>query len=308
MVRDAHGRKMSKSLGNVIDPMDVITGISLEDLHNTLMDSNLDPKEIEKAKAGQKLDYPKGIPECGTDALRFALCTMCFGRDINLDILRVQGYRFFCNKIWNATRFALSYLGEDFEIPTDKKLLGTERPMDLWMLSRLATATTESNTGFETYDFPKSTSAVYNVWLYELCDVYLEYLKPVFAGSNAEEIRAGKVTLFRALDTCLRLLSPYMPFITEELYQRLPKSKDESQNCPSICVAEYPKEEESSWKNADVENEVEFMQKVAKAIRSARSDYNLPNKTKTEGKKLNLEIYIYKALYKILILFVMSCP
>ncbi|KAL0280027.1 UNVERIFIED_CONTAM: hypothetical protein PYX00_001450 [Menopon gallinae] len=116
MVRDAHGRKMSKSLGNVIDPMDVITGISLEQLHKQLYDGNLDAKEIEKAKEGQKRDFPKGIPECGTDALRFALCAyMSQGRDINLDILRVEGYRFFCNKIWNATKFALSYLGEDYK-------------------------------------------------------------------------------------------------------------------------------------------------------------------------------------------------
>lgn len=110
MVRDAHGRKMSKSLGNVIDPMDVITGISLEGLHLQLADSNLDPKEIDKAKQGQKQDYPNGIPECGTDAMRFALCSyLTQARDINLDILRVQGYRFFCNKLWNATKFALLY-------------------------------------------------------------------------------------------------------------------------------------------------------------------------------------------------------
>jgi len=140
MVRDAHGRKMSKSLGNVIDPMDVIKGISLEvcmrnfcilhmlhyifyillffhfqDLHKQLLDSNLDPKELERAREGQKRDYPQGIPECGTDALRFALCAYTTqGRDINLDILRVQGYRFFCNKIWNATKFALIYLGSEF--------------------------------------------------------------------------------------------------------------------------------------------------------------------------------------------------
>jgi valyl-tRNA synthetase len=140
MVRDAHGRKMSKSLGNVIDPMDVIKGISLEvymknfsilytlhyifyivlffhfqDLHKQLLDSNLDPKELERAREGQKRDYPQGIPECGTDALRFALCAYTTqGRDINLDILRVQGYRFFCNKIWNATKFALTYLGSEF--------------------------------------------------------------------------------------------------------------------------------------------------------------------------------------------------
>lgn len=119
MVRDAHGRKMSKSLGNVIDPMDVINGISLEGLNQQLYDSNLDPKEIDKAKAGQKQDFPNGIPECGTDAMRFALCSyLTQARDINLDILRVQGYRFFCNKLWNATKFALLYFesGQKYSI------------------------------------------------------------------------------------------------------------------------------------------------------------------------------------------------
>lgn len=115
MVRDAHGRKMSKSLGNVIDPLDVVQGVTLQELHRQLEEGNLDPKEVEKAKQGQKRDYPNGIPECGTDALRFALCAcMTHGRDINLDVLRVQGYRFFCNKVWNAVKFALHYwtLGE----------------------------------------------------------------------------------------------------------------------------------------------------------------------------------------------------
>lgn len=111
MVRDAHGRKMSKSLGNVIDPLDVIYGISLEELLIQLENSNLDPNEVARAKEGQRQDYPQGIPECGTDALRFALCQYTAqGRDINLDVKRVQGYRFFCNKLWNATRFALTYL------------------------------------------------------------------------------------------------------------------------------------------------------------------------------------------------------
>merc|ERR1719466_3097 len=116
MVRDAHGRKMSKSLGNTINPMDVILGVSLEDLHKTLEGGNLDPKEVAKAKAGQSQDYPTGIPECGTDALRFGLCAYTAqGRDINLDVLRVQGYRFFCNKLWNATKFAMLYLGPAFQ-------------------------------------------------------------------------------------------------------------------------------------------------------------------------------------------------
>lgn len=110
IVRDAHGRKMSKSIGNVIDPMDVICGISLEELQNALLSSNLDEKELAKAMEGQKRDFPGGIPECGADAMRFALCSYNLqSRDINLDILRVQGYRFFCNKLWNAIKFALMY-------------------------------------------------------------------------------------------------------------------------------------------------------------------------------------------------------
>lgn len=124
IIRDAHGRKMSKSLGNVIDPMDVICGITLDELNKTLLDSNLDPKEIEKAIAGQKQDYPNGIPECGTDAMRFALCSYnLHSRDINLDILRVQGYRFFCNKLWNATKFALLYFDGDKQYSSSAELV-----------------------------------------------------------------------------------------------------------------------------------------------------------------------------------------
>ena len=115
MIRDAHGRKMSKSLGNVIDPLDVIQGVDLESLHQKLYEGNLDEREITKAKAGQKKDFPKGIPQCGTDALRFALCAYSGGgRDINLEILRVEGYRKFCNKIFNATKFAMLKLDETF--------------------------------------------------------------------------------------------------------------------------------------------------------------------------------------------------
>lgn len=133
IIRDAHGRKMSKSLGNVIDPMDVITGITLEDLHKQLYDSNLDPKEIEKAIAGQKSDYPNGIPECGTDALRFALCSYNLqSRDINLDISRVQGYRFFGNKLWNAVRFALMYFDGATRYSSSAKLVSTEGRLPMY--------------------------------------------------------------------------------------------------------------------------------------------------------------------------------
>lgn len=117
LIRDSHGRKMSKSLGNIIDPIDVIEGATLDKLQSQLAAYNLDAKELVKAMDGQKEDYPQGIPECGTDALRFALCAYTAqGRDINLDVLRIQGYRHFCNKLWNATRFAMrNGLGNDFK-------------------------------------------------------------------------------------------------------------------------------------------------------------------------------------------------
>ncbi|XP_063993364.1 valine--tRNA ligase isoform X2 [Diachasmimorpha longicaudata] len=280
MVRDSHGRKMSKSLGNVIDPMDVIRGITLEDLNAQLLTSNLDPKELKNALEGQKKDYPQGIPECGTDALRFALCAYTSqGRDINLDILRVQGYRFFCNKIWNATKFALMYLG-DLKYSFSNKLTGHESKVDLWMLSRLNHAVKTCDEGLAQYDFNASTTACYNLWLYDLCDVYLEYLKPVFQSGTPEQVFTARKILFKILDMGLRLLSPFMPYITEELYQRLPRTE---LTYPSICVSPYPDVSECPWRNEDIEKDVDFIYKVIKSIRSARSTYNLPNKTKTDA-------------------------
>lgn len=237
MVRDAHGRKMSKSLGNVIDPMDVIKGISLEGLHAQLINSNLDPREIEKAKAGQKQDFPNGIPECGSDALRFALCAyITQARDINLDINRVQGYRFFCNKLWNAAKFALMYFSDNEKFSSNYQLDGSENNMDAWILSRLSATIEACNNGFEQYDFAAATSACYSFWLYDLCDVYLECLKPIFLTGTDDQKSAARKALFACLDLGLKLLSPFMPFITEELYQRLPRAE----TTPSICVTEYP--------------------------------------------------------------------
>uniref|UniRef100_A0A4W6C5E4 Valine--tRNA ligase n=1 Tax=Lates calcarifer TaxID=8187 RepID=A0A4W6C5E4_LATCA len=283
VVRDAHGRKMSKSLGNVIDPLDVITGISLEGLHAQLMDSNLDPLEVEKAKQGQKSDYPNGIPECGTDALRFALCAYTSqGRDINLDVNRILGYRHFCNKLWNAVKFAMKTLGDNF-VPSEK-LCGEESVSDRWILSRLSAAVGLCDAGFKAYDFPAITTAIYNFWLYELCDVYLESVKPVFG--KAEEDSASqrqamvcRQTLYTCLEVGLRLLSPLMPFVTEELYQRLPRRRPQS-DPPSISVTSYPDTKEFCWHSEEVDRDMEFVMTVVKTIRSLRADYNL---TKTRA-------------------------
>ncbi|XP_074654365.1 valine--tRNA ligase-like [Tubulanus polymorphus] len=281
MVRDAHGRKMSKSLGNVIDPVDVINGITLENLQKLLDGGNLDKKEVEKAKAGQRADYPNGIPECGTDALRFALCAYTSqGRDINLDVLRVLGYRKFCNKLWNATKFALMNLGEDYKPLPQHMVSGEEQPMDRWVLSRLAHAVELCNDGFVKYDFPQATTACFNFWLYELCDYYLEYMKPIINGTDDDSKCVCRAVLYTCLDVGLRLIHPFMPYLSEELYQRLPR-RTENQP-PSICVTPYPEIKEVDQRNVMLESEVEFMQNVIKTIRSMRADYMLTNIDKAD--------------------------
>ncbi|XP_073703897.1 valine--tRNA ligase [Garra rufa] len=283
VVRDAHGRKMSKSLGNVIDPLDVITGITLEGLHAQLVDSNLDPLEVEKAKQGQKSDYPSGIPECGTDALRFALCAYTSqGRDINLDVNRILGYRHFCNKLWNAVKFAMKTLGEGF-VPWEKaQLCGSESVSDRWILSRLSAAVALCDAGFQAYDFPAITTSIYNFWLYELCDVYLESVKPVMSRTDSEGQKQADIcrqTLYTCLDVGLRLLSPLMPFVTEELFQRLPRRPAQN-SPPSISVTPYPETSEFCWHSEDMDRQMEFVMSVVKTIRSLRADYNL---TKTRA-------------------------
>eukprot|EP00798_Chlamydomonas_sp_ICE-L_P023645 gene23645-9174_t len=272
MVRDAHGRKMSKSLGNVIDPLHVIEGITLDGLHNTLLGGNIEAKEIgkanldglhntllggnieakeiEKAKSGQKVDFPDGIEECGTDALRFAL-----GRDINLDIKRVVAYRHWCNKLWNAIKFAMMNLPDGFVPPAADKLDVSKMPLaSQWILSRTNNAVGAMDKYLEEYDFSNATQKLYSFWQYDLCDVFIELMKPVMglADGEAENDAAKQSTreaLWICLETGLRLLHPFMPFVTEELWQ--------------------------GWSNAQVESDWEYANTIVTATRSVRASYGL---------------------------------
>ena len=293
IIRDAHGRKMSKSLGNIIDPLDVIYGIDLAALNKQLESSNLDPKEVEKAKNGQKEDFPNGIPECGTDALRFAMCAYTAqGRDINLDVLRIQGYRHFCNKLWNATRFAMiNGLGSDFK-PKESLSYLTEnrsqlRGMDKWILSRLSETVSLCNSSMKSFELTSATTALFNFWLYDLCDYYIEYLKPGFytkdqTEEQRQQFQNSRELLYTCLDVGLRLIHPFMPFISEELYQRLPRRQPDS-DAPSICITPYPLSDEfSSFRDVDLEASVKLTQEAINKIRSLRSDYQLTPKTKTD--------------------------
>ncbi|KAL4154649.1 hypothetical protein PRNP1_006766 [Phytophthora ramorum] len=277
MVRDKYGRKMSKSLGNVVDPLEIIAGCTLDDLFKKLENGNLPAKEVEKAKKGQKLDFPQGIPECGADALRFGLLAYTQqGRDINLDIGRLVGYRNFCNKLWNAVRFAMSNLEGGFSAAENvadtvlaNAVVGSR---DRYILSRLNCAIKVCNDSFAAYEFGEMTNALYNFWLYDLCDVYLELLKPVISGDDAEAKLTAQQTLYVCLEFGLRLLHPSMPFVTEELWQRLPGKRSTA----SITIAPYPLPMES-WTNPEVESNMELVKEVIHAARSVRAEYGLAN-------------------------------
>lgn len=274
MVRDAHGRKMSKSLGNVVDPLDVITGISLEGLHAKLLEGNLGSAEVQRAAAGQKKDYPKGIPQCGTDALRFALCSYTSaGRDINLNIMRVEGYRKFCNKLWNATKFALAKLERGFQPPAENRPTGQESLVEKWILHRLDAAVQEVNHGLETRNFMNATAAAYNFWLYELCDVYIEAIKPVMdADGDPRAKSSAQATLYTCLEEGFKLLHPFMPYVTEELWQRLPRRPSEKHE--TICLASYP-EHMPSRKSQDAEADFDQIFAAVRSVRSIAADYGI---------------------------------
>ena len=289
MVRDKDGRKMSKSLGNVIDPLEVIHGCTLESLLSKLDGGNLDPKEVAKAKKDQTSDFPDGIPECGSDALRFGLLAYTVqGKDVNLDIKRVVGYRQFCNKLWNATRFALQFVS-DFN-PTGSLLddimqSGKTAIRDKFIISKLMNICETVNNLLENYKFGDAQSVMYSFWMDDICATYLELIKPIVydTSENNKDARwAAQATLWVILESGLRLLHPMMPYVTEELWQRLPgRGTLGDSEKPSIMLMPYP-ECIPSYKDPASEVSMEIINKIINACRSLRSSYNIVNKTLTK--------------------------
>ena len=237
MVKDENGAKMSKSKGNVIDPLEVMDGCELQVLLDKLHNSTLPAKEIEKAVLAKTDAFPAGVPECGTDALRFALLSYMVSKAINLDVKHVVGYRKFCNKLWNVNKFALMQFADGFK-PRPEGVTGLKLALpDKWILTQLAALVATVDDQFERYDFGHMMQALHNFWLEDLASNYIEAVKPVMQGKDADAKAAAQNTLYICLDTALRLLHPTMPYLTEELFQRLPHGAGAPE---SICIAEFP--------------------------------------------------------------------
>ena len=246
LVRDAQGRKMSKSLGNVIDPIDVINGTTLSELQNQLKNGNLPSKEIELMTKLQRKSFPNGIPRLGTDALRFTLCSFTSNNnscDINLDLKKIEENKRFINKIYQAVRFVLLYSKETVYGNSNEKL----QVMDKWIQFQLIKTSDKINEYFEQRNFMGVTNELYQFW-YLLCDNYIEYVKFILSKGTLEERTVAINNLQYITDNALRLLHPIMPFVTEELWQLLPHRTETD---ISISVAAYPSFRESDNHNTN---------------------------------------------------------
>lgn len=236
IVRDESGEKMSKSKGNVIDPLEVINGCSLDQILEKLKTSNLSDKEKKKAATLKKKKFQLGIPQCGSDSLRFGLLSYVkHSKDINLDINVLISLRQFCNKIWNSFKFIMMNLGDGFT--HDPSAIKAEELtlIDKWMLTELHNTSKFINEKLEHYHFHEVTSAFQELWVDKFCAIYVEYSK-IGLKDPANEARVKNI-LFQVTETGLRLLHPFMVFISEELYQKLPAWPGKKD---SICIADYP--------------------------------------------------------------------
>ncbi|KAL8928715.1 MAG: hypothetical protein Q9172_000778 [Xanthocarpia lactea] len=273
LVRDSEGRKMSKSLGNVIDPLDVMQGIELSALHKKLEKGNLDPKELATATKFQKASFPDGIPECGADALRFSLVQYTTGGgDINFDIKVMHGYRRFCNKIYQATKYVLGKLPSSYTPPATSAKTGNESLADRWILHKFNTASAEMHNALTNREFAVATSTIYQYWYAQLCDTYIENSKSLIQSGTTQEQESATSTLYTALEGALKLIHPFMPFLTEELWQRLPRRPGD--DTPSITIASYPRFAEDLSDPA-AEEAYDLILDVSKSIRSLTAEYNI---------------------------------
>ncbi|MEE4660458.1 MAG: valine--tRNA ligase [Halieaceae bacterium] len=307
LVRDSHGQKMSKSKGNVLDPIDLIDGIDLDSLLAKRTTGMMQPKLAERVEKLTRSEFPDGIAAYGTDALRFTYYSLAStGRDIKFDIGRIEGFRNFCNKIWNASRYVLMNCeAQDCGQGDASVELSLA---DRWIISRLQETIRDVRKALDNYRFDHASQALYDFIWNEYCDWYLELSKPVLWDEHAGDAqKAGtRRTLIRVLETALRLLHPFMPFITEEIWQRVaPLADREGETIMLQSFPAFDQELIDSFATSDIE----WLKAVIDAVRTIRGEMTIPpgkeisvllrNSNDTDKKRLEQNEQYLKKLAKL---------
>jgi valyl-tRNA synthetase len=273
LVRDGQGQKMSKSKGNVLDPLDIVDGITLDELLEKRTSGMMQPKLAEKIAKQTKAEFPEGIASYGTDALRFTFCSLATtGRDVKFDMGRVEGYRNFCNKLWNAANFVIENTdGQDTGVNGEEVELSS---VDRWIISQLQRTEAEVTRQLDAFRFDLATQALYEFVWDQYCAWYLELVKPVLWDENApiERQRGTRRTLVRVLEVILRLAHPFMPFITEEIWQRI-KGQAGVQG-DTLMLQPWPVANESRI-DAAAEGDIEWVKQLMLGVRQIRGEMKI---------------------------------